>query len=153
MKKWLILWLILIGGIAMVLCANRSTSDPVRAEAVPCSLDIPCHLTMEDNGDRNFVYCKVHEPDPLVFDASDVVITYVDSGIDPNDCWLDLDMTMTDICIATETGGDLYLSFKGDRLEITGDADLNEAAKAFFYEHLKPMADEYIKERLGEKKW
>ena len=53
----------------------------------------------------------------------------------------------TDFVITTMSGKDLNINIEGDSITITGDADLNEAAKVFFYEHLKPMVDEYIKER------
>ena len=56
----------------------------------------------------------------------------------------------TDFVITTMSGKDLNINIEGDSITITGDADLNEAAKVFFYEHLKPMVDEYIKERGKE---
>lgn len=67
-----------------------------------------------------------------------------------NVIWFDDIEMYPDLTIVTETGGELRMSFKGDVLEITGDADMNEAAEIFFKELLKPMADAYIKERLKE---
>ena len=56
-----------------------------------------------------------------------------------------------DLSIFTENGKSIIMSVKGGSLEITGDADLNEAAKVFFSELLKPIVDDYIKEKLKRK--
>lgn len=50
-----------------------------------------------------------------------------DITIDPNDLLLDFtfdDWTSIDLSIVTETGGELRMSFKGNVLEITGNADI-----------------------------
>ena len=74
---------------------------------------------------------------------------------DPNELLIDIvtdDWSMcAELIICTYTGKELVLNFEGDVLEITGDADMNEAAKVFFLEFLKPMADAYIAERLRNK--
>ena len=56
-----------------------------------------------------------------------------------------------DLMITTENGKSINMNIKGDGLNITGDADLNEAAKVFFSELLKPIVDDYIKEKLERK--
>ena len=53
-----------------------------------------------------------------------------------------------DLVICTTNGAELILTIGEDKLEITGDADMNEAARIFFNEMLKPMADDYIEEQI-----
>ena len=86
----------------------------------------------------------------------------IDLAVEPNDSstdaiilesteegYLDLNVDpVVNIVICTESGGELIMTFEDDELKITGDLDMNEAAKMFFNEFLKPMADEYIAERL-----
>ncbi len=81
----------------------------------------------------------------------DLVID-TDSGYDPNILLLDLDAytNYADLMICWD-GGEITMSIDGDKLEITGDTDkMNEAAKVFFDEMVKPMADAYIAERLHD---
>lgn len=48
-------------------------------------------------------------------------------------------------------GGEVCFNFDEDELKLTGDTDkMNEPAKIFFTELIKPMVDDYIKERLAE---
>ena len=71
--------------------------------------------------------------------------------VDPNDYLiiLDEDWDIPDtLTISTESGGELVLSFEGDELKITGDADMNEAAQIFFTEVLKRIVDDYIRSRI-----
>ena len=75
-------------------------------------------------------------------DSNDLLIEIVD-----NDSWIVLDCEpFTEVVIYTESGSELILSFEDDELAITGDANMTDAARMFFYEVLKPMADDYIKE-------
>ncbi len=43
---------------------------------------------------------------------------------------------------------ELVLTYKDGKLEISGDGDMNEAAKSFFKHFLKPMADAYVTSML-----
>ena len=83
-------------------------------------------------------------------ESSDLVID-IDSAIDPNIIWsADAHTTYADLMICWD-GGEITMSVDGDKLEITGDTDkMNEAAKVFFDEMVKPMADAYIAERLND---
>lgn len=77
-------------------------------------------------------------------DFTDPQYTSVDIVLDHSD-WA---LTMSPL-----SGGELSLSFGDNGLEITGDADMNEAAKVFFYNHLQSMANDYIKSRLKDRNY
>lgn len=59
------------------------------------------------------------------------------------DCGTPID-TCSLITISCDNGTELRLDFSGDKLEIKGDANMNEAAKVFFEECLKPHVDTYM---------
>lgn len=60
----------------------------------------------------------------------------------------DLKTHCCDLMITTENGKSITMHLAGDKLEITGDANLNEAAEKFFKYLLKPLVDDYIEEQL-----
>ncbi len=67
---------------------------------------------------------------------------------DPNDYLYRIAEAVSEtFTICTDSGRELVLTFEGDELKITGDADMNEAAQMFFNEKLKYIADDYIKSR------
>ncbi len=81
----------------------------------------------------------------------DMWIGQAESVVDSNDYLIRLseDWDIPDtLTIETESGTQLVLSFEGDELNITGDADMNEAAQMFFNEVLKSIADDYIRSRI-----
>lgn len=63
---------------------------------------------------------------------------------------IDIDSTVAyDIRIYTnEVGKYLNLNVDDGELQITGDANMDEAAEDFFYKYIKPMADAYIENKL-----
>ncbi len=203
----LLFMVVMIGG-----CEDKTEAcaDPVAVageNGTPCDPDDFCRVERDENGDMMVYICKVHEPEPIVFDASDVTYDVIEIGtephdssaiygpsnavgvpysdlvidadtamapdiefdvetpvidfdtwvgqaetveIDPNDylIWLTEDWDIPDtLTIGTESGGELVLSFEGDELKITGDADMNEAAQIFFTEILKRIVDDYIRSR------
>ncbi len=109
---------------------------------------------------QDFVTNLAGEPDPEL--TARVVDKYGETFInggeiefecDPNDLLIDIvdyDVSSYATCvmICIEGGDELTLSFKDGKLDITGAADMTDAAEVFFNEVLKGMADDYIKERL-----
>ncbi len=89
----------------------------------------------------------------------DVPSTPTFGGIDliaePNNCSTEaivLDITndvSSSMIMSPDSGGELWFHFAGDGLDITGDANMTDSARMFFYEFLKPMADDYIAERIS----
>lgn len=94
-------------------------------------------ITMrDDTTDYNFVVVDadyVEDYNSLTIDSADIV-----SCDNLVICW---------------SGGGITIGFDKDALTITGDTDkMDEAAKAFFNEYIKPTADAYIKEKLAREK-
>ncbi len=96
-------------------------------------------VDVEVVGKLNTLWVELPDSNDSSFGA--IVLDIVDDTV------IDDSITFT---ILVESGCSLELYFRGDKLVVTGDADMNEAAKVFFYGYLKPMADEYIAERLTE---
>ena len=108
-----------------------------------------CELDTSVAGD---MLTKAAETPELVIDT--------DSGADPNFFTIESEpnlIWLTDASISSYAdlmisweGGDITMSFENDKFEIIGDTDkMNGAAKVFFDEMIKPMADAYIAERIN----
>lgn len=57
-----------------------------------------------------------------------------------------MDYSLLVICL--EDGTELRMDWSGNRIDVKGDADMNEAAKVWFNESLKSCIDVYIEEQL-----
>ena len=112
------------------LCVYDVNGVPQEIGLNDALADYPDAITLDHAAGLEFAY----DPNDLLIEIEDVE-------------WLDVWSSVT---IETESGGVLELSFSGDELQITGDADMNEAAKVFFNKYLKRMADDYIAERLNK---
>ncbi len=109
-------------------------------EGTPCDQPAFCRVEHDENGETTVYVCNEHE--------SPSIGIQIDPNWEPNDLLFDMSFYDYDVSssltICTESGGELVLFFGGDKLEITGDADMNEAARTFFHEILKPLVDAYI---------
>ena len=141
------------GGNGVAACigdVSRAIEDV--SIALEGGIDYPTEISLEPV--ESLILCASTDPNALSVMPGELSIipNYAEEVIAETDpIWIELDVEpFTSLTIGLESCEELVLSFEGDELTITGDADMNEAAKIFFYEILKPMADDYIAERLSE---
>jgi hypothetical protein len=138
-------------------------------ESTPCDPDDFCRIEYDENGDFTVITCKVHEPEPLVFDEGDVVWDVIEFdtdapavlftadtiGADPNgliiiDDWMDEAMDIT-FCMGNT---EVVFTWTDEKFDVIYDAnDLAGAAKTFF-DSMRPYLNAHIKdaaERLNER--
>ncbi len=134
-------------------------------ERTPCDQDDHCRVEHDGKGDMTVIECKEHAPEPIVFDAEDVVIKIddtapeglviidTDSGGDPNGLIWSTDIAVSAWSISecsdiTFGYGNTSVLFEwGDgKFDVVYDAnDITGAAEAFFVA-MKPYLNAHIKD-------
>lgn len=149
------------------------TDDPIVIggdEGTPCDQDDYCRVEHED-GDMTVYTCKIHTPEPIVFESDDIVWIDADTEVtwESTDSWLDpnnffttdpnLIVTLvdwdkpTDISFGCSRESELIFTWDGEKFDVIYDAnDITGAAKTFF-DYLEPYLNAHIKdaaEKLNE---
>ncbi len=80
---YILIFVVTMRGWFVIYTDQQQTIDTLRSgiphlqrSYSPCSPEIPCYLEYDVNGNFTVIDCKIHTPEPLVFEASDIEWNY-----------------------------------------------------------------------------
>lgn len=141
MKKIVITIIMILAFVVGFLLQRQHASKPTNeisgtVFAEDMTIDFPDNLTIDINKPTTVVrYSDMNIT--TAWDYSEIKLDTVNFG------------GPYSVIFSTKSGS-LTIKCDGDELKIEADCDMDEAAEAFFYQLVKPMADAYIREKLKD---